>query len=213
DRASSLVLLRNGLLRGDLPLRELSCVRWPTSPELRIALLTSLEQSGIVPLCRGEPDLTDEVLATILDAVLGAERLCFSASAHFAGLALAEHQRRGAPCSSCCAPPDGGDDVCRLGGGGGVGSGGTGLDSSTLDAIRSEARTLAVEVATAKIRAEMAVLPARAVAITKLRELLACLAPRRGFTLARGALRAIAMKDVASVYQLVAHLEQLRDLV
>jgi len=202
DRARSLVTLRRALLEGELP-KHLS---WPT-PELSHALVEALGGSGIVDLCRGEPDLVDEVLSTILDAVTGAESLCFSASAHFAGLALAEHRRR----QELCRPCSGG--ACS--GGGDLGGSGTAPphDEATQAEIRAEARRIAVDVAAAKIRAEMSSWCDRAEAIKQLRELVICLAPKRGWTLSRGLLRALAVRSTTSAYDLVKHLQRLRDLV
>ena len=185
DRARSLVSLRSALLEGELP-RGLS---WP-APELARALLEALAGSGIVVLCRGEPELVDEVLSTILDAVTGAERLCISASAHFAGLAIAEHGRW--------------QELWRTT---------PHHDEATLAEIRAEARRIAVEVAAAKIRAEMSSWSERADAIRQLRGLVECLAPRRGWDLSRGLLRALAVRSTTSAYDLVKHLRRLHDLV
>ena len=199
DRARSLVVLRSALLDGGVP----SALSWP-NPELSGALIEALRGSGIVSLCRGEPDLVDQVLSTILDAVTGAERLCFSASGHFAGLALAEHRRRQEVWQACSGS----------GCGGSAGSAtARRYDEETCAEVRAEARRIAVDVAAAKIRAELSSWCERADAIKQLRELVVCLAPRRGFSLSRGLLRALAVRSTTAAYDLVRHLQRLHDLV
>lgn len=203
DRAESVATLRAALLEGELP----DGLTWP-SPELSEALLTALRGSGIVSLCRGEPDLVDEVLSTILDAVTGAERLCFSATAHFAGLTLAEHRRRREICRAC--------EGESRGSGRSDGDGGTAkphYDDATRAAIRAEARRIATDIAAAKIRSEISVWTERADAIRELRDIVVGLAPRRGWNLSRGLLKALAVKSATSAYDLVKHLRRLRDLV
>lgn len=203
DRAESVVELRRALLRGELPGSRLV---WP-SGELGEVLLESLGRSGIVALCRGEPDLTDEVLSTILDATAGAESLFFSASAHFAGLAIAEHRRRQQACRSCADPSF--DDVGSHGGGQAIPE----LDDAARAEIRAEARRIAVDIATAKIRAEVSCWRERAEAIMKLREILLLLSPKRGWDLSRGILRALSAKSTTGAWELVRHLERLKALV
>jgi uncharacterized protein with von Willebrand factor type A (vWA) domain len=204
DRARSVVCLRRGLLRGELPRERLV---WPTEV-LSEVLLDSLGRSGIVELCRGEPDLTDEVIATILDAVTGAESLCFSASAHFAGLAIAELRRRQQVWSSCST------STC---GSGADGAGGSqrlpDIAPAARDEIVAEARRIAVDIAAAKIRSEVSCWRERAEAIVQLREMIVLLAPKRGWDLSRGILRALSAKSATSAYDLVRHLQRLKDLV
>jgi uncharacterized protein with von Willebrand factor type A (vWA) domain len=208
ERAASVVLLRAALLDGRTP--DPAQLPWP-GPELRATLFESLERSGVLAVCRGEPDVVDELLASVLDAVIGAETLCASATAHFAGLALAEHQRR---MLFDCPPCNGssqskGDDVCVPRGG----SAQNGVADGLLADARSDARRLAIEVATAKIRADVAEVGERAVAIKHLRELLILIDPRRGWTLGRAALKAVAARSIAEMHRLVAHIEQLRELI
>jgi uncharacterized protein with von Willebrand factor type A (vWA) domain len=65
ERAAAVLALRAALLEGRLP----DALAWP-APPLGEALLGELRDLGIAPFCRGEPDLTDAVLATLLEAAL-----------------------------------------------------------------------------------------------------------------------------------------------
>jgi uncharacterized protein with von Willebrand factor type A (vWA) domain len=153
-------------------------------------------------LCKGQPELADEVILTLLDAVHGAEIFVDTATAHFAALAIAERKaRRRRPCAggSCVALPCE-DDV---------------FDPATVAEIEREARKLALEFAAAKVRASFLDWKDRAEALGELTEILLLVASscRRGWDLSHAPLHLAALHDVTALRARVAHLVRLRELI
>ncbi len=184
DRARAVVALRSALLRGDLP-EELV---WPPNAD---EILRGLAGSGLPALCKESPDFTDDVILTVLDVALSTSLFIESASAHFAGMALAEHAARQVCGTVAC------------------------FDDATLMAIKEQARRLACDLARSKVRSAFASLRERRSAITKLRGVLGRLGPcaARGFSLDRGLLRAVSLDGVTTMRDLVAELDRLNELL
>lgn len=86
-RSTSVSALRTHLLDGRLP--DPDVLAWP-EPTLRDPLLAALGASGVIELCEANPELTEDVLLYILDAVHEAHRLYERGLVSFAALKARE---------------------------------------------------------------------------------------------------------------------------
>ncbi|MFO0611453.1 MAG: hypothetical protein U0414_02610 [Polyangiaceae bacterium] len=92
DRGHAMDVLREALLAGRVPGREE--LQWP-SADLRPALTDALRASGIASACKGDPELTDDILLFLLDAVDEADGFFDRAFVAFQTLAAdGEHEEQ-----------------------------------------------------------------------------------------------------------------------
>jgi hypothetical protein len=91
ERVTAVLQFREALLDGKLPLT--TELRWPDEA-CREALLEGLRRSAVVRYCKGEHDLTDSVLLTVLDVVSEAEQTRQRMILSFVELASAEEAMR-----------------------------------------------------------------------------------------------------------------------
>lgn len=91
SRVPAVLRLREALLDGRTPLA--SELEWPDG-EFRESLLGGLEQSGVARFCKGEHELTEAVLLTVLDVVDEAEQTRQRMILSFIELASAEESAR-----------------------------------------------------------------------------------------------------------------------
>lgn len=88
-RGDAMEVLRQALLAGRIPGEEE--LVWP-SQDLRPALLDALRASGMATACQGDPELTDDILLFVLDAVDEADGFFDRAFVAFQTLAADEDQ-------------------------------------------------------------------------------------------------------------------------
>jgi uncharacterized protein with von Willebrand factor type A (vWA) domain len=200
ERIASLVEFRTALLRGRLP--DAADVRWPSAVLLTTAL-DSLSRSGVVPLCKGRPELTDEVLLTLLESVVASERFMEAACAHFLSLAITERATR----EGILLPPNvvSNAEVCAS-------HGRRLFDAETLEKVRRDARALAAEMACKKLSVHLSDRARRADAIRELGLLLDDVAPR-GWDWSHVGLHLLAGADTGRIRAVLGRLRQLHGLV
>lgn len=91
ERTASVVSLREHLLRGELPRSQ--DIPWPTE-ELRDILFDFLRDLDIAPLCEAQPELVEELLMSLLEAIRDYDRkLDVAIDERFGELVRAEEQR------------------------------------------------------------------------------------------------------------------------
>jgi uncharacterized protein with von Willebrand factor type A (vWA) domain len=198
-RGSAVLALREALLAGRVPAAD--ALAWP-EPEIRAPLLEALAESGVAPYAAGDPEVTDDLIAYVLQTVDDAHRLHDRALVAFHVLARKDERRVhgcGTRGRGSCSGGSGGDAA-------------PGDDAEEEAALRRDADRIIADLVKAKTRASWAEL---VVVLRELEEVFKALAevlslpPGAG----RGMLRALPRDDVLLLRQMLGRLPALQELI
>ncbi len=200
ERVATLALLRDELLRGKVPPR--TALRWPEA-ELAVVLHDALARSGVAAACKGNPEIVDEVILTLVESSITTERFLAAAQDHFLALGVIAAAKQ----CNVAVPDDLALDAGKCAGWCGVT-----LGRDALAKVKEDARRLSIQMACEKLGVTLTTWNERLTDMLELRDLLVQCAPA-WFSRASVPLHALARTDAPTLREALRRLRELAELL